>query len=168
MVLGHSGCPKTIRASEDLCRFETYNECVQRDFQPLPHVEDTLAQLTGAQVFTKLDANSSFWQISLASKSCMLTTFITPFGRYCFHKLPFEITSAPELFQCQMNSMLSGLPGILCLMDIVVVFGKYQSEHDAHLEAVLKQSSSLALYDPTVIQSIQRCQQMCPLLDWVQ
>ena len=79
----------------------------------------------------------------------MLTTFITPFGRYCFHKLPFGITSAPELFQCRMNSMLSGLPGILCLMDNVVVFGKYQSEHDAHLEAVLKQSSSLALYDPT-------------------
>ena len=34
--------------------------------------------------------------------------------------------------------MLSGLPGVLCLLDDVLVFGKNQTEHDAHLEAVLK------------------------------
>ena len=128
-----------VRICVDLKRL---NECVQREFHPLPHVEETLAQLTGAQVFTKLDTNSGFWQIPLASKSRMLTTFITPFGRYCFHKLPFGITSAPKLFQCRMNSMLSELPGVLCLMDDVLIFGKNQTEHDAHLEAVLKQIES--------------------------
>ena len=95
------------------------NECVQREFHPLPHVEETLTQLTGAQVFTKLDVNSGFWQIPLTSKSRILTTFITLFGRFCFHKLPFNITTVPKLFQCQMNSMLSGLPEVLCLIDDV-------------------------------------------------
>ena len=128
-----------VRICVDLKRL---NECVQREFHPLPHVEETLAQLTGAQVFTKLDANSGFWQIPLARKSRLLTTFITPFGRYCFHKLPFGITSAPELFQRRMNSMLCGLPGVLCLMDDVLVFGKSQAEHDTHLEAVLKRMES--------------------------
>ena len=142
MVLGHGGCPKTIRKVKICVDLKRLNECVQKEFHPLPHVEETLAQPTGAQVFTKLDANSGFWQIPLASKSRMLTTFITPFGRYCFHKLPFGITSAPELFQCRMNSMLSGLPGVLCLMDNVLVFSKNQAEHDAHLEAVLKQIES--------------------------
>ena len=85
-----------VRICEDL---KCLNECVQTEFHPLLHVEETVAQLTGAQVFTKLDANSSFWQIPLANKSRILTTFITPFGRYCFHKLPFGITSAPKLFQ---------------------------------------------------------------------
>ena len=118
------------------------NECVQREFYPLPHVEETLVQLTGAQVFTKLDANSGFWQIPLTRKSCLLTTFITPFRRYCFHKLPFGITSVPELFQRRMNSMLSGIPEVLCLMDDVLVFGKNQAEHDTHLEAVLKRTES--------------------------
>ena len=114
------------------------NECVQREFHPLPHVEETLAQLTGAQVFTKLDANSGFWQIPIARKSQLLTTFIIPFGRYCFNKLPFGITSVPELFQQRMNSMLSGLSGVLCLMDDVLIFGKDQAEHDERLEKVLK------------------------------
>ena len=118
------------------------NECAQREFHPLPHVEETLAQLTGTQVFTKLDANSGFWQIPLARKSRLLTTFITPFRRYCFHKLPFGITSAPELFQRGMNSMLSGLPGVLCFMDDVLFFTKNQAEHDTHLKAVLKRIKS--------------------------
>ena len=118
------------------------NECVQREFHPLPHVEEILAQLTGAQVFTKLDANSGFWQIPLARKSCLLTTFITPFGRYNFNKLPFGITSAPELFQRRMSAMLSGLSGVLCLMDDVLIFGKDQAEHDDRLIKVLKRIES--------------------------
>ena len=58
---------------------------VLREVHPLPKVDDTLAQLTGAKLFTKLDANSGFWQIPLSPTSRLLTTFITPSGRYCFH-----------------------------------------------------------------------------------
>jgi len=36
------------------------NESVQREYHPLSHVEETLAQLTGAQVFTKLDAGKQW------------------------------------------------------------------------------------------------------------
>lgn len=64
------------------------------DLKPL---DDTLAQLAGAKVFSKLDANSGFWQIPLSKKSQLLTTFVTPFGRYCFNKLPFGISSASEV-----------------------------------------------------------------------
>ena len=38
------------------------NTNVQREVHPLPQVEDTLAQLSGATIFSKLDANSGFWQ----------------------------------------------------------------------------------------------------------
>ena len=62
----------------------------KRETHPLPKVDDTLAQLSGAKVFSKLDANSGFWQIPLAEKSRHLTTFLTPFGRFCFNKMPLE------------------------------------------------------------------------------
>ena len=75
------------------------NESVCRERHPLPVVEQVLAQLTGAKLFSKLDANSRFWQIPLSPESALPTTFITPFGRFCFHRLPFGITSAPEHFQ---------------------------------------------------------------------
>ena len=86
------------------------NKCVLCERHPLPRVDDTLAQLTGATTFSKLDTNSGFWQIPLSEESKLLTTFITPFGRYCYNKLPFGITSAPEHFQRRMSSLLEGLP----------------------------------------------------------
>lgn len=118
-----------IRICVDL---KPLNENVLREVQPLPKVDETLAQLAGAKVFSKLDANSGFWQIPLAKKSCLLTIFITPFGRHCFNKMPFSIhvSSAPEHFQKRMSKILAGLEGVLCLMDDVLVFGKDVKEHD--------------------------------------
>ena len=69
-------------------------------------MDETLSQLAGAKVFSKLDANSGFWQIPLSQSSRLLTTFITPMGRYCFNKLPFDISSAPEHFQRRMSERL--------------------------------------------------------------
>ena len=60
------------------------NESVLREVHPIPKVDDSLAQLAVATLFSKLhvDANSGFWQIPLAKESRPLTTFITPFGQY--------------------------------------------------------------------------------------
>ena len=79
------------------------NQTVLWEVHPIPKVDDTLAQLAGATVFSKIDANSGFWQIPLAKESRPLTNFITPYGCYLFNKLSFGISSAPELFQQQIN-----------------------------------------------------------------
>ena len=112
------------------------NKSVLHEVHPMPKVDTTLAQLLGATVFSKVDANSGFWQIPLAR---LLITFITPFGRFCFNKLPFGISSAPEIFQQQMNYILLGLPGLLCHIDDILVFSKDAKEHEARLHAVLSQ-----------------------------
>ena len=113
------------------------NDSVCRERHPLPAVDQTLAQLAGAKIFSKLDANSGFWQIPLSQDSIPLTTFITPFGRFCFHRLPFGITSAPEHFQRRMSELLGDLDGVVCLIDDVLVHGKTAEEHDQRLAAVL-------------------------------
>ena len=114
------------------------NKSVLRETYPMPKVDEILAQLTGATVFSKLDANSGFWQIPLSEESQRLTTFISPFGRYYFNKLPFGISSAPEVFQRRMNQILEGQPGAKCLVDDSIVFGATQAEHDANLIATLE------------------------------
>ncbi|UYV63822.1 K02A2.6-like [Cordylochernes scorpioides] len=101
------------------------NKNILREIHPIPVVEHTLAQLKGAKLFTKLDANSGFWQIPLSSESSALTTFITPFGRFRFKRLPFGISFAPEIFQKRMGQILEGLEGILCHMDDIMVYGSH-------------------------------------------
>ena len=126
----------SVRICVDL---KPLNANVQREVHPLPTVDETLAQLSGARVFSKLDANSGFWQIPLTTSSKLLTTFLTHNGRYCFNKMPFGISSTPEHYQKRMGKILLGLPGVLCHMDDVLIFGKDIQEHDARLEKVLQQ-----------------------------
>lgn len=60
------------------------NKAIQREHFQLPTIEDITSRLTGAKVFSKLDANHGYWQIPLDKNSQHLTTFNSPFGRYCF------------------------------------------------------------------------------------
>ena len=101
-------------------------------------MDDTLAQLSGVTVFSKLDANSGFWQVPLADKSRPLTMFITPFGRFHFIKLLFGISSAPEHFQKRMSKILDGLQGVVCQIDDVLVYGRNKQEHNKRLTDSLK------------------------------
>ena len=125
-----------VRICVDL---KSLNESVLQETHHLPHVDEILAQLNGATIFSKLDANSGFWQIPFTEQSKLLTTLITPFGCYCFNKLPFGITSAPEFFQKQMIAILAGLEGVLCLMDDILVFDKDRTEHDKRLYMAMNQ-----------------------------
>ena len=88
--------------------------------------------------FSTLD-DSGFGKSHSVKSPRPLTTFITLFGRYWFNKLPFGISSAPELFQKCMNTILKGLKGVLCQMDDVNVFGRTMEEHDKRLKLTLKQ-----------------------------
>ena len=45
--------------------FRPLNDSVLRETDPLPKVDHTHAQLAGATVFSKIDANCGFWQIPL-------------------------------------------------------------------------------------------------------
>ena len=87
-------------------------------------------------MFSKLDASSGYWQISLHPESSRLTTFITPSGRFCFHQLPFGITSAPKIFQKRMANLLKDQEGVAAIQDNIIVFGRSVAEHDARLQQV--------------------------------
>ena len=88
------------------------NESVKREQYILPTSDEITAKLNCATVFSSLNAASGFWQIPLHPDSCTLTTFITPFGRFCFKRLPFGIYSATEIFQRKMLKNLQGLEGV--------------------------------------------------------
>ena len=128
------------------------NESVLQEVYPLPIGDDILAQLAGAKCFSKLDANSGFWQIPLTEKSRLVTTYLTPFGRYCFTKLPFGISSGPELFQKRMSQILSGLDGVACLIDDILVMGKEAKEHDERLLVALQR-----IQDARVTLNREKC-----------
>ena len=111
----------SVRICVDLTRL---NLAVCRERHLLPSVEQSLALLENAKVYSKVDANSGFWQIELGKSPAVLNTFITPFGRFHFNCLLFGINSALEHFQHHMSQILADLEGTICLIDDILIFGK--------------------------------------------
>ncbi|KAK7106806.1 hypothetical protein V1264_018020 [Littorina saxatilis] len=113
------------------------NQNVERERFMIPTVDETIQQLEGSKVFSRLDARSGFWQIPLHEDSAKLTTFITPFGRYYMKRVPFGISSAPEIFQRIMTEILGDIEGVICYYDDIMLHSSANEEHDK----LLKQSS---------------------------
>ena len=101
-------------------------------------VRQGIIPLGNSKVFSKLDANSGFWKLPLVDdESPLLTTFITPHGRYRFNRLPFGISSAPEIFQRTMSQIREDLGGVTCHIDGILIHAADQAEHDKRVQAVL-------------------------------
>lgn len=71
---------------------------IKREHFQLPTIEDIATRVLGAKYMSKLDCNHGYWQVRLDSESQLLTTFNSPFGGYCFLRMPFGIRSAQEVF----------------------------------------------------------------------
>ena len=114
------------------------NRAIKREHFHLPTIEDIMARMPNAKVFSKLDASSGYWQIEVDDKSADLLTFNTPFGRYRFNRLPFGVWSASEIFGKSIyENIVEGLEGVANIQDDIIVWGSTKVEHDQRLQGVL-------------------------------
>ena len=111
----------------------------------LPNLEDLAPKLAGATVFTSLDASGGYYQIPLSEESSKITTFMTPFGRFKFKRIPMGITMAPEVFQMKMEQLLEDQEGCIVIMDDILVYGKTAKEHEERLSRVLQKIAASGL-----------------------
>ena len=89
----------------------------------------------------------------MGTESHHLTTFITPIERFCFNRLPFGISLAPEHFQRHMSTILDSISGVLCNMNDILVYGENRTVHDRRLIRVLE-----CLKEARVTLNDQKCE----------
>ena len=87
------------------------NKAITREHLHLYTAEEIFPQMSGASYLLKLDASSGYWQIKVEKLSSHLLTFDTASGRYRFKGLPYGIDSASEVFQREISSIISDIPG---------------------------------------------------------
>jgi transposase InsO family protein len=121
------------------------NDAIKREHFELPTIDEITTRLTGAKIFSKLDANHGYWQIKLHEDSQDLTTFNTPFGRYKFLRLPFGIKPAQEHFHKRLYEELGDIEGVETDIDDILVWGKTKEEHDERLDKVLERCEKINL-----------------------
>lgn len=123
----------SIRLCVDLKKL---NKAIERERFVIPTFDEMIHKIKGATIFSKLDAQSGFWQIPLDKDSVKLTAFITPYGRYVMKRLPFGISSAPEIFMRIVSDILKDIEGVICYFDDILCFSNTKEEHESLLRIV--------------------------------
>lgn len=80
----------------------------QRERHPISTLEETLHEVNGTTVFSKLDPRWGYHQIELEPESRGITIFTTHKGLRSYKRLMFGITSAPEVYQHVIQQALHG------------------------------------------------------------
>lgn len=121
------------------------NQAVLREHYQVPTAEEIFAKVSGSTVFSTLDAMSGFMQIELDEQSSYLCTFGTCFGRWRFLRLPYGVTSSPEVFQRTLAEHFSGMEGVEIYIDDILIHGKDKVEHDKRLMEVMNKCKEINL-----------------------
>ena len=142
------------------------NKAGKRCHYSMPTMEEIVATLPRAKIFSVLDAKSGFWQVKLSEELCKLTTFNTLFGRYFWKRMPFGIKSGPEVWQRKAHEFIEGLDGVEVVMDDFLVVGcgdsveEAMKSHDRNLFALLDRARERNLkLNPEKIK-LQYCQEI--------
>ena len=108
------------------------------DQYPLHKPDDLFATLAGGNKFSKLDLSQAYQQLKLDEQSMQYVTINTHRGLYRYNRLPFGVASAPAIFQKLMDSVLQGLPHVICYIDDILVTGSSDEDHLYNLARVLQ------------------------------
>lgn len=124
------------------------NKALKRSTYHMPTLDHILPKLANVKVFSKIDVSRAFWHLRLDDESSRLCCFQTPFGRFIWRRLAFGLKVAPEIFAARIHAALSGLKGVHCIADDLLVTGagndvaSAQRDHDANLIALLDRCRS--------------------------
>jgi hypothetical protein len=70
---------------------------------PLPRIDQIVDSTAGCETLSFLDAYSGYHQIKMKESDQLATSFITPFGMYCYITMPFGLRNAGATYQRCMN-----------------------------------------------------------------
>ena len=138
-----ASAPVLVRKRDGTVRwcvdYRALNSVTTKDVFPLPLVDDCLDTLAGNKWFSKLDANSAYWQVRISEADRKKTAFITKYGLFEHVRMGFGLCNGPATYSRVMNLILRGLLWIIVLafLDDILVLGSTFQDHLRHIQEVL-------------------------------
>jgi hypothetical protein len=115
--------------------FTSLNKACPKDNFPLPRIDKIVNSAVGCEVMSLLDCFSGYHQIYMKEEDKASTSFITPFGMYCFIRMPEGLKNAGSAFSRLTKRVLESQVGrnIFTYMEDIVVASKNKEDHLADL-----------------------------------
>ena len=109
---------------------------VQRERFPLPNIDETLEEINGAKIFSKLDLRQGVYEIEIEPSFRDISNFVTYDEIY--HFAGFGITCASEIYQRIIPEILQGIQRCKNISDDIFICAKTQTGHDQILRKILQ------------------------------
>ena len=116
------------------------NSLIEDDGYQIPNAQDLLIRLSGAKLFTLIDLNWGFWNVSLDPDSYQYTGFTVPErGVFIWKVMPFGLRTSPTIFQRAIEKALRDLIDeghVSVYIDDIIVYTRTADEHLLLLQRV--------------------------------
>jgi hypothetical protein len=98
-------------------------------------IDKIITSTAGCEIMALLDCFSGYHQIGLRREDEEKTSFITPFGMYCYLRMPERLHNASPTFCRMMKAALKGQVGrnVLSYIDDIVVMSKKKALYISNL-----------------------------------
>jgi hypothetical protein len=112
------------------------NKACPKDPFPLPRIDQVIDSTAGLELLCFLDAYSGYNQIKMKNSDQLATSFITPYGTYCYVTMPFGLKNVGAMYQHTMQTCLADQIGrnIHAYVDDIAVMSKKQEGLIADLQ----------------------------------
>lgn len=136
---------KTLRLCVD---YRPLNTVTVKNKYQLPRINDLFDQLTGAQVFFKIDLRLGYHQVRIRSEDISKTAFSTRYELYECTVMSFGLTNAPALSMNLMNMVFMEYLDkfVVVFIDNILIYSKNDEEHAEHLKLMLEKLREHQLY----------------------
>nr|XP_034909787.1 uncharacterized protein LOC118045297 [Populus alba] len=85
--------------------FRDLNKASPKDDFPLPHIDILVDNAARNSTYSFMDGFSGYNQINMAIEDRAKTTFVTPWGTYCYKVMPFSLKKAGATYQRAMVTL---------------------------------------------------------------
>ena len=124
------------------------NKFVKRPHHPIKSPKEAVAEVPpNAHWFSTFDASSGYFQVPLDESSQLLTTFITPWGRYKHLRATMGLSSAGDEYNARGDEALTGITNCTKLVDDVLLFDtdKDLGNHEKRVRQFLERCRSAGI-----------------------
>jgi hypothetical protein len=111
--------------------FTSLNKACPKDSFPLPRIDKIVNSATGCEVMSLLDCFSGYHQIYMKEEDKASTSFITPFGTYCFVRMPEGLKNTDSTFSRLTKKILEDqmAHNVFTYVDDIVVASENKEDH---------------------------------------
>jgi hypothetical protein len=115
--------------------FTELNKVCPKDPYPLPRIDVIIYQAAGCDMLSLLDCFSGYHQVWMRREDEAKTGFTTPFGIFCFVRMPEGLRNAGSTFNRMMKLILSNQLGrnASAYVDDIVIMSEKEKDHIADL-----------------------------------